>query len=90
MKPPVIIDLPAVRARVLRKAERERRMFPGIPLPVDVQDALDLLALVDELTEAGRLEQAATAATLRGKRIDRLEDEDDGELDAAGERGGVA
>lgn len=85
-----VIDLPAVRARVLRKAAAERRMFPGIPLPVDIQDALDLLDLVDELTEAGRQAQVATAAALRGERIDRLEDEDDGELDAAGQCGGVA
>lgn len=90
MKPPVVIDLPAVRARAQRKAEAERRMFPGLPLPVDVQDALDLLDLVDELFAKGRQEQAATASALRGERIDRLEDEDDGGLDAAGESGGVA
>lgn len=44
-------------------------MFPGLPLPQEVRDAVDLLDLVDELTEAGRNEQAATAAALRGELI---------------------
>ncbi len=64
-----VIDLPAVRARVAARAAKERRMFPGLPLPQEVRDAVDLLDLVDELTERGRAEQAATAAALRGELV---------------------